>query len=673
MDPMFRALLVQRRRQQLIAAKGKAVPVPKVPVAKYPVLLERKYAAWIMRLLQPLATVSNAWAKNEYPKILEAYQKQDSADHMDADSFSLILSLTDPMAQAQTEMDLETGGSAARTIAGTAESVNVFVAKRYAMERRIALGSVYEISEPWVNSSLAEWTETNRRLIKSLATEAQTRMETMVLEAVQTGVRPEELVSRIYNLNRSTGIARAKLIAADQVGKLTGLLVEKRSLAIGMDTYTWQTAMDERVRGRPDGLYPSARPSHWAAQGKIGIFGKGDVWLVGGNQVSRGSGDPIGAPGFEIRCFLGNREVASHVPAQMLYRHRYSGKGSILTTNTGEALRCTANHPILRADGVMVPAHLLNKGDKIIQFGTECFDPVSLDAAADKQNQDCVSFEEFFDLCQDLGGSGKRRGAREDFHGDGSTEDVDVIDLERGLPDGVHLTGIDQGIAKHYLAKAYARLVSEVPTGDAFPEFPGDRDPSQSLMAGLRKFLPFLGRKSAHSEEIRLRSIAALDSMLLEDTADYKTSDSIFLAQLEFARSGLVPSTDLMFRKILSLVPCSVLDHAGVQSIPTKVVVESRGTASDALGNVCQRLTTHGAVVEIVDVGTCEISAHVFNLQNADGWYCVKLDNGKYTIVSNCRCIASSRWEDVFKPIDEELLSDPWVLAEMGKGPWPGN
>lgn len=301
-DPMFRALLVQRRRQQLIAAKGRPVPVPKVPMARYPVLLERRYAAWIMRLLQPLAAVSNAWAKNEYPKVLEEYRRDSSDMHRDADSHALILSLTAPMAQAQMEMGLEAGGVASRAIAGTAESVNAFVARRYAMERRIALGNVYDVSEPWVNDAIAEWTETNRKLIKSLTVEAQNRMESMALEAVQTGERPESLVSRIYNLNRSTGIARAKLIAADQVGKLTGLLAEKRSLAIGMDTYTWQTAMDERVRGRPGGLYPTARPSHWAAQGKIGIFGKGDVWLVDGKQVPRGMNDPIGAPSTPIRC-----------------------------------------------------------------------------------------------------------------------------------------------------------------------------------------------------------------------------------------------------------------------------------------------------------------------------------------------------------------------------------
>lgn len=324
-DPMFRSLLVQRRRQQLIAAKGRPVPVPKVPMARYPVLLERKYAAWLMRLLQPLAAVSNAWAKNEYPKVLEEYRRDSSDLHQDADSNALIFRLTGPLVQVQTEMDLEPGGSAARVISGTAESVNAFVAKRYAMERRIALGTVYDVSEPWVNDAIAEWTETNRKLIKSLTVEAQNRMESMALEAVQTGERPESLVSRIYNLNRSTGIARAKLIAADQVGKLTGLLAEKRSLAIGMDTYTWQTAMDERVRGSPGGLYPTARPSHWAAQGKIGIFGKGDVWLVGGKQVPRGMNDPIGAPGTPIRCrcVASSRweDVFKEIDAELLTDH----------------------------------------------------------------------------------------------------------------------------------------------------------------------------------------------------------------------------------------------------------------------------------------------------------------------------------------------------------------
>ena len=41
---------------------------------------------------------------------------------------------------------------------------------------------------------------------------------------------------------------------------------------------------------------------------KIGIFGKGDVWLVDGKQVPRGMNDPIGAPGTPIRwCVASSR------------------------------------------------------------------------------------------------------------------------------------------------------------------------------------------------------------------------------------------------------------------------------------------------------------------------------------------------------------------------------
>lgn len=301
-DPMFRSLLVQARKQALAKSKGRP-KYPKMPVARYPVLLERKYASYLQKFLAPLAQIGNEWARTQYAQALQDYRRTDSMDlHQDADSHTLVFSLMEPLQQAQLAMDLEAGGAASSVMAATAESVNAWVAKRFALERQLALGAVYQPSEPWVQRALAEWVETNRKLVKSLSGEALTRMEAMVLEAIQTGQRPEELVPRIYNLNRATGINRARLIAADQIGKLQGLLTEQRSLAIGMDTYTWQTAMDERVRGNPVGKYPTARPSHWAAQGKVGVFGDPTVWIVGGKEVPRSGVVPQAAPGMEIRC-----------------------------------------------------------------------------------------------------------------------------------------------------------------------------------------------------------------------------------------------------------------------------------------------------------------------------------------------------------------------------------
>lgn len=298
MDEMFRALLVQRRRQEIIRTKGHP-KYPTVPVPSFPKLAEIRYSAWLQKLLAPMATIAKQWAREQYPKVLEAYRRDSSDFHMDEDSHSLVLSLTDSLRNNQESMDLDAG---AANIEGTAESVNKWVAKRFAMERQILLGTVYDVSEPWVQSALAEWELTNRKLVKSLVGEHLARMESMALEAVQLGKRPEVLTLDILKANKNLSVTRAKLIARDQIGKLTSLLTERRSREIGLDTYTWRTALDERVRGRPGGRYPSARPSHWGAEGKVGIYGKGDVWLVNGAEVPRGSNDPIGAPGQEIQC-----------------------------------------------------------------------------------------------------------------------------------------------------------------------------------------------------------------------------------------------------------------------------------------------------------------------------------------------------------------------------------
>ena len=298
MDEMFRALLIQKRRQEIIRTKGNP-KYPTPPVPQFPKLAEIRYSSWLQRLLEPMATIAKQWARNEYPRALEAYRKDEWGYHTDEDSHALVLGLTDQLKQNQLSLDIDTGAAG---IVGTAETVNQWVAKRFAAERQMLLGAVYDVQEPWVASALYEWELTNRKLVTSLVGEHLTRVEVMVLEAVQTGKRPEQLVLEILKANKQLSVTRAKLIARDQIGKLLSILTEKRSREIGLDTYVWKTALDERVRGNPKGRYPTAKPSHWGAQNRVGIYGKGDVWLVNGATVPRGPNDPIGAPGMEIMC-----------------------------------------------------------------------------------------------------------------------------------------------------------------------------------------------------------------------------------------------------------------------------------------------------------------------------------------------------------------------------------
>jgi len=299
MDPTFLQLLTEARRKEIIRTKGHPkYPRPVVPA--YPKLAEIRYQARLVRLVQRVADIAVRWARTEYPEALARYQ----ADGMtiwsvDEDAVSVTLSLTRPLDAEQYAMDLD--GEQAQGITGTAESVNAWVAKRFSLERQLALGMVYDPQEPWVQKAVTDWKDTNVKLVKSLVGEHRTRMETMALDAVTNGKRPEQLLIDIMKANKMT-YNRARLIARDQIGKLTAQLTEKRSVSIGLDTYTWRTAMDERVRGNPAGRYPRARPSHWGAEGKVGVYGKPTVWRVEGQEVPRGPNDPVGPGGYEIAC-----------------------------------------------------------------------------------------------------------------------------------------------------------------------------------------------------------------------------------------------------------------------------------------------------------------------------------------------------------------------------------
>ena len=299
MDPVFLQLLTDARRKEIIRTKGHPkLPRPIVP--QYPKLPEIRYQARLLRLVQALGAIAVKWAKNEYPGILKRHQEDGyTIFTMDEDAQTLILSLTRPLQAEQYAMDLE--GVETQATTATAESVNAWIAKRFSLERQLALGMVYDPQEPWVQKAIGDWTATNRQLVKSLVGEHLSRMETMALDAVTNGKRPEQLLLDILKTNKMS-YNRARLIARDQIGKLTGQLVEKRSLAMGLDTYTWRTAMDERVRGNPGGRYPTARPSHWGAEGKVGVYGKPGIWIVEGKEVPRGPNDPQAGPSTEIAC-----------------------------------------------------------------------------------------------------------------------------------------------------------------------------------------------------------------------------------------------------------------------------------------------------------------------------------------------------------------------------------
>lgn len=100
----------------------------------------------------------------------------------------------------------------------------------------------------------------NVSLIKSIPQQYADKLENLVMNALQTGQTNEDLAKEIKALGQSTDY-RARLIASDQMGKINCQINKARQLSMGVETYTWQTAKDERVR--PDHQHKQGKTFRW--------------------------------------------------------------------------------------------------------------------------------------------------------------------------------------------------------------------------------------------------------------------------------------------------------------------------------------------------------------------------------------------------------------------------
>lgn len=100
---------------------------------------------------------------------------------------------------------------------------------------------------------------------------------------------------------------RAKVLARDQTSKMNTSLTQKRQEQLGIEWYVWKTVEDERVVGRPGGLYPKGTKlhrNHYIMQGKICKWNDSTVYSDDGGKTwkKRTQEMPQNAPGQDIMC-----------------------------------------------------------------------------------------------------------------------------------------------------------------------------------------------------------------------------------------------------------------------------------------------------------------------------------------------------------------------------------
>lgn len=241
---------------------------PKAKI-QYPMSLEREYA----RILRDYTRGVNQICKDYLPYMVDEAMANSVQADMREDSW--ISDVTDRVKQA-----IDSKLRITDKISAMFEKVKGFAKSQQGKIFTSIFGSIPKQRPPRDYEMLKQiWASQNLTLIKSIDDRTMEAIRYALSRNVIRTVDRKELVSELtQTIKHMAGVneRRAALIACDQVGKLNSQLAQYEQVNQGVDSYIWQTMMDNRVR-----------PEHAERQGKRYYW----------NDPPSG-----GHPGWAIRC-----------------------------------------------------------------------------------------------------------------------------------------------------------------------------------------------------------------------------------------------------------------------------------------------------------------------------------------------------------------------------------
>ena len=223
---------IQQRRPRL--RRGR------LPRQLFPKHLERDYLAKLLDLLR----LTHARVLARLVPQLPALVREQSAIRGDAPAGEV----DDTLAAVR----LELGGTfSSSNLERIVQPLGVGISRaqkdQLGRQVRAALGVEVPINDPNLSKQLESFTQENVALIKTIPRQYLEQVQSTVLAGITGGDRWEEIAADLedrFNVAES----RAALIARDQVGKFYGALQRARQENLGVTSYIWRTAGDERVR-----------------------------------------------------------------------------------------------------------------------------------------------------------------------------------------------------------------------------------------------------------------------------------------------------------------------------------------------------------------------------------------------------------------------------------------
>jgi len=258
--------LIKSQRESLGISNRK---LGRVPAQKYPRQFEAKYSRKLLALVRSWEALVK---ENLFPLLTGIAQDYDLENDNPMRSDGAVEDLNKLMQVIETGMTI---APETRLLAlNIGQNTSEWNDKNWRRTLRTVLGVDVFTREPWLENLLQGFADKNVALITKMRDETLQDIRRITIEGLESGKRVRTIRAEILNGTKLQAgrfkktRTRAQLIARDQIGKLNSQLTENRQTALGIDDYTWRTALDERVRGNPAGLYPNAVPSHYDREGK---------------------------------------------------------------------------------------------------------------------------------------------------------------------------------------------------------------------------------------------------------------------------------------------------------------------------------------------------------------------------------------------------------------------
>ena len=244
--------------------------IPKVTHMRFPIGLENHMKIGISSVFKKVTKRFYSWFDeqfNRWEKEWNIYHNSERKDSLESELELFIVSLDDQI-QAIIE-STDQGVSVTAYIDKIAESVLSFSSGELARQLKKFLGESFYGGTEWWDVVKKNWMAQVEKRITSSASDFLSSVRQLVYKAVQEDILYTEIVKRIHELGPRLTKTRASFLARDLIGSLHAEITKQMQLTLGIEFYTWQTQADEKVRGRPDGLYPKSIPSHWLMEGLI--------------------------------------------------------------------------------------------------------------------------------------------------------------------------------------------------------------------------------------------------------------------------------------------------------------------------------------------------------------------------------------------------------------------